>query len=368
MHYVSSTRIKVWRTLAIGIFLGMVVATLYPFQLAPANNVQGSASGWIYFGRGGIAFTSDPLTLTSPDGTGCAVELFVRARRSDSEGTILGVYSPGNPKQFVVRQWHDGLLVNHDRVGPGGFNRQKFDLGRAFPMGQPSLVTISSGPKGTVVYLNGQEAHTFPHFFIPRQELSGRFVFGNSATDFSPWIGELRGIALYAKELTPAEASQHYDEWTSPGSTPDLNGAVARYDFSKFHDSEIPNEVSGAPNLEVPKIFSVPDKVMLKSPVQEYRDDGAFGRDFLVNVIGFIPLGFLLCGYWTLTGNPRFAFVSAVLSCALFSLLIEVVQAFIPMRGSGWTDVISNTLGGLVGAVLAHAWLRFFALWRRELS
>ena len=77
-------------------------------------------------------------------------------------------------------------------------------------------------------------------------------------------------------------------------------------------------------------------------------------------------MGFLLCGYWTLTKNPRFAFVGAVLFCATFSFSIEVAQAFIPNRGSGWTDVISNSLGGIVGAVLAQAWFKLSQIWQKK--
>ena len=164
--------------------------------------------------------------------------------------------------------------------GPGGFKRQKFDLGHAFQADKPTLLTMSSGPEGTVVYLDGKKAQTFPHFVITRQQLSGQFVLGNSATDFAPWIGELRGVALYSKELTAPEALEHYNEWITPGSRPDLTAAVARYDFKELHDSEVPNEVAGGPGLEVPKVLRIPDKVMLKSPLQEYRDDGQFRERF----------------------------------------------------------------------------------------
>lgn len=358
---------RVWGALSVVIFLGILFCTLWPFKLSPANNIRWSPSGWVAFGHGGIMFTTVPLTFDSSDpGNGCAVELLLRPTDLDSNGTILGTYRPGNPKQFVVRHWHEGLLVTHDRVGPGGFKRQKFDLGHAFQADKPTLLTMSSGPEGTVVYLDGKKAQTFPHFVITRQQLSGQFVLGNSATDFAPWIGELRGVALYSKELTAPEALEHYNEWITPGSRPDLTAAVARYDFKELHDSEVPNEVAGGPGLEVPKVLRIPDKVMLKSPLQEYRDDGQFRKDFIVNVIGFIPMGFLLCGYWTLTKNPRFAFVGAVLFCAMFSFSIEVAQAFIPNRGSGWTDVISNTLGGIVGAVLAQAWFKLSQLWQKK--
>ena len=258
------------------------------------------------------------------------------------------------------------MLVTHDLDVQGQFHRQKFDVDHAFQAGKTILVTISSGTKGTRVYLNGKLARDFPKFVITRQELSGQLVLGNSATDYEPWSGKLKGFAVYSRELTDVEAAEHYHNWISSTSQPDLEGAVALYAFSEGQGAVAHNEITAEPDLQIPAAFQIPHKFLLKSSLLEYRDDGQFPKDFIVNVIGFIPLGFLLCGYWTLTKNPRFAFICVVLSCGTFSFLIEFTQFFIPNRGSGWTDVISNTLGGIVGAILAQAWLKFAALWHKE--
>ena len=359
---------RLWGLLSVAIFFGILFSTLWPFKLSPANNARWHESAGIDFGPGSIAFSSAPLTFGSAQpGEDCTLEVLARPANVYSEGTMLGVYSRENPKQFVVRQWHDGLLVTHD-LAAQGLKRQKFDVNHAFQAGKPTLVTISSGANGTVVYLNGKKAQTFSRFFMTRQQLSGQLVFGNSATDYAPWAGSLRGVAVYSRELTAAEVLEHYENWMGATSHDDLHGAVARYDFGKTSASEFPNEAGNGPDVEIPKIFTIPGKVMLKSPWQEHKDDGQFANDFLINVIGFIPLGFLLCGYWTLTKSPRFAFICATLSCGTFSFLIEVTQAFIPKRGSGWTDVISNTLGGIVGAVLVRAWLKWSGLLQEQSS
>ncbi|MGA1835705.1 VanZ family protein [Herbiconiux sp. 11R-BC] len=76
--------------------------------------------------------------------------------------------------------------------------------------------------------------------------------------------------------------------------------------------------------------------------------------EFLANVAMFVPLGLLI---GVLFGRHRWGF--AVLICFGVSSLIETAQFFLlPGRYGTVDDVIANTLGALVGALLARAWLR----------
>jgi len=77
-------------------------------------------------------------------------------------------------------------------------------------------------------------------------------------------------------------------------------------------------------------------------------------RDFFENIVLFIPLGILL--YYALTLKPRPRIVSVLLLPVfggLLSFAIELIQVFFPERVPQASDVLSNTLGAIVGGLLA---------------
>lgn len=77
--------------------------------------------------------------------------------------------------------------------------------------------------------------------------------------------------------------------------------------------------------------------------------------DILVNVAAYLPLGALLAarGPVTLAGTLRAVLLAAVLG-GLLSLFVEAVQACLPGRVSAWSDLLANTTGALVGALLSR--------------
>jgi glycopeptide antibiotics resistance protein len=83
--------------------------------------------------------------------------------------------------------------------------------------------------------------------------------------------------------------------------------------------------------------------------------------DVLGNIIVFIPLGLGLAGILSQT-NPRQTMCRTALGGFLFSLTIELTQLTIPTRATDIDDLIFNTLGVTLGALL------FIRLYRSKSS
>ena len=79
--------------------------------------------------------------------------------------------------------------------------------------------------------------------------------------------------------------------------------------------------------------------------------------DMVANLLGYLPLGFLLHLTWLNRGAAALAaFAAAVLLPSLGSYALEVAQLMLPHRVPSLVDWALNSAGALLGAVLA-AWL-----------
>jgi len=77
--------------------------------------------------------------------------------------------------------------------------------------------------------------------------------------------------------------------------------------------------------------------------------------DVFVNVLGYMPLGFLavLAVYPRLRGAQGLAF--AVACSVMASFILESLQVYLPTRTASNLDLIANTAGGAAGAIAALA-------------
>lgn len=86
------------------------------------------------------------------------------------------------------------------------------------------------------------------------------------------------------------------------------------------------------------------------TPDQGYRI-GEFGA----NILLFVPLGALLVAL-----APRMGWLGATALAALFSIAIEVAQTLArPERTGTSDDVVANTAGAALGALVVSVWLRW---------
>lgn len=106
----------------------------------------------------------------------------------------------------------------------------------------------------------------------------------------------------------------------------------------------------------------------LVSPLPKYWT--AF--DLAVNVVGYLPLGFLLALGAMRSGRARWAVVAATLVAAALSLVMETLQSYLSARVPSNVDLALNLLGAWMGALMAWVlekwgildrWSRFRSRW-----
>jgi VanZ family protein len=82
---------------------------------------------------------------------------------------------------------------------------------------------------------------------------------------------------------------------------------------------------------------------------EQHVPHGRVAEDALLNVAIFVPFGLL--GAWVVVPRRGLLLV-VVAAAALLSLGIETGQHYLPWRYSSWIDMVANTAGATLGAVL----------------
>jgi hypothetical protein len=349
------------RAICVLVLLGILAAGLWPFH-NPRNEVSWlSNSGGLSFGKYGSIVSAAPFKASSSQADGsCSIEIWLQPRRVKASGTILAFYWPeSRVVPFAMRQ----SLGDLELVRMGGdalphAKRDKVYVDDLFlNYQQPVLVTISAGQSGTTFYADGALVKTAANFKFSSQELTGQFVIGNAPATTDEWSGQMSGLAVYDSELTSDEVSHHYESWTKGKRTAlgKSEGAVALYLFNEGKGNVVRNHVEPGTDLLIPERFFLLHEKFLERPWNEFRDDWGYWKDVGINVAGFIPFGFFLCAYFSLMRTTRRVVLFTIAFGFAVSLTIEVLQAFLPTRDSGMTDIISNTLGTVFGAMVCKS-------------
>ena len=337
------------------VLLCILVAGLWPFH-APRNEVSwlSHKNGIILGNHGSIVSAGSFKAQASQGDNSCSLEVWLKPSRVDSEGMILAFYRPESRiVPFALRQFRGGLVVEHNL-------KNRFDekmeiyIGDVFNIQKPVLATITSGNAGTVVYVDGAFVKRAQGYAISNQDLTGKLVVGNAPSTTYNWSGQLKGIAVYDRELSAPEVSQSFLDWTKGRQLDSVTSEdlVARYLFDEGNGNVVHNQVDSATDLLIPERFFVLNEQFLERPWDEFHPSWSYWKDIAVNIVGFIPLGFFFYAYFS---QLRRVEHSAALTIALgfaVSLTIEVLQAFLPTRDSGMTDLFTNTLGTAMGVMM----------------
>lgn len=342
------------------ILLATLTAGLWPFH-APANDAKYMAEDkGIRFNQEGTAISEGILNAGATRDGPFTLELWLKPASTWTSGTILDFYNPERKKQFALSQDGADLLLRRVEHGTRGIRREQLLVVRDAFRRSEFLLTVSSAAGKTVVYIAGQVVLDAPGFRLSNEDLAGRLILGNAPRRSDGWAGAVKGLAVYAAELSARDVLQHGQEWKINGC-PTVNAgqrSLAIYVFDRPWNGRIANAVAGGAGLEVPEKLQVVDQLRFESATSERLFDESYRDDAILNILGFCPLGIAATWFWSTLLRRRTAMVAALVSGVGTSFLIEYLQSYLPTRYSGTTDLITNSLGTCLGvaAFIAAAW------------
>jgi hypothetical protein len=319
---------------------------LWPFH-SPTNDVAWlSGANGLRFGDNGTIASPGELQPGARD-SGCSIELWLQPARRDSSNTLLAFYTPGQPVRFALRQSEEDLVLQVQRGGT-------FYIGPVFRSTRPLFLTVVSGAHGTAVYVNGISVSTLPRLRVAPGDCGSRLVMGTSPVGDDSWSGVLSGVAVYLSELTPLQAASHYQTWTATGR-PELAGAeacIGLYLFTERRGQRVHNQIAHGEDLLIPARYTIAEKTLLMPFWDEFAISKSYGKSVIKNIVGLVPLGFVLYAWLGARMAPRRAAWIVTLLGAATSITIEILQAYLPTRQSGTSDILTNTLGTWLGLML----------------
>lgn len=307
-----------------GVLLVTLAFGLYP-KNSPLLNAAYVENGWLNLPLHSIAqteqFLAPGIFSSSPD-TSFSLEFAVSPQITPDHFSLIALFPADDPaEQLLVGQWQQYLIVmsgddyDHTRRQP----RLSAQMPRIAE--QHLAVKVLSTESGSKMWFAGKLVAKIPEALALPEE-STHVRFGNSNAGDKPWSGQLARFVL----------------------------VVGNKSFTT-----LPASASANVQLEIPRLPFYDRGI---------QDQGGLGRndrtwDITLNFLGFIPLGFVLTAFFTVSSVSSTASTVArstissllltIFSVILVSTTIEVCQFWLASRHPSYIDVLMNLLGGLAG-------------------
>ena len=342
----------------------MLMVGWWPFSFRPANNVSWLEDrAGLQFKPSGIVYDPGspfPAPGNSPNQAAeFTIELWLKPDLEPSDGIyhVVTIDDGHLPSNLVLCQWKAALLLRTPASNTKrGF--QEVGIDGALRKHQEKFITIVGDAAGTKFYADGLPARSYPRYFVSCNELAGRLILGNSAEGKHSWSGQVFGLAIFNRALDAARIAQHSIAWTNNTARQlsDEPGLAALFLFDKRQGQWVDDLSPNRHQLFVPSHYEVLHKIVLEMPWNYHCLEGSDVDDILINIFGFIPFGLCAFCFFNLK-LPAAKFRSAwfaVGTGAALSLLIELVQVWLPNRSSSATDLVCNIGGTFLGTLLAR--------------
>ena len=187
---------------------------------------------------------------------------------------------------------------------------------------------------------------------------SGRLLLGHAPEGQEAWSGDLLGSAFYPRTLVPGEVSEHYQAWLESRTAELVKSGAAVYPFDEHAGQVVHDRANTMPDLVIRERFRVLYDTPLEVPAKPSLSDL---QDAVVNILGFVPFGFLLAAYFQEAADYSRgrALLITIVFGVVTSVVIELLQVYLPSRDSSLLDVINNSVGTALGALIPPSLIRW---------
>ena len=352
---------------SVAILFGILIFGLIPKDFHFSNGVNWiKDQAGIRFSKYGIAYTHPFIELVEgeiSEPNSFSIEIALKPESYDEKGFnfILALHSGENSHQLLMGQYLSWIILMNGDDYDHKRRTKRIAVNTASPSPTARFVTITTGKEGTQVYLNGQRVRTKKNLTlkIPNGR-KARLMIGNSTNGRNSWQGDVYGLAFYGHTLTAQDAARHFNRWFQ-----DQNFSFAKKDkpfvlyfFDEKEGLRALDHSGGNHHLEIPSKMQILEREILSPTWSLFKLNRSFIKDFVLNLVGFIPFGFILSATLFKLGGTfeKNNVLITVVLCFTLSLIIEILQAWIPSRSSHMLDLILNTLGAFMGTII----YRFF--------
>jgi hypothetical protein len=322
----------------VAVALSIVVLTLWPFNFWTDNGVRPESAG-------GLHFLSPSVAYVERAGERLAgleeFTLLVRYRSDDVQpvnyNTILVLERERTKRTLLLRR-QKGRVVFSMQGLPYPLVAEPVD-----DVSEPVWLAIRSNRTECRLSLDSTERASSrldrPPFPFDR---SAALIFGCEADGHFSWSGSLLGCAVLGRFVSDEELHDPQKLLT---------------DSSLVLTVSIPNSSmtatisSAATDLQIPERFVPYTRTVLLDPALYFTSTRLYMSDIALNIALFFPFGCLVAA---LSGRRGIGASKSILLAALAALLlsgsVEYAQAYLPGRFSSTADILSNTLGAILGS------------------
>lgn len=364
----NNVNLKYLKSICLAILFIILIAGLWPFNFFPKNKVtwlQDQAG--VYFSGQGMILSSRPLndpqqSLLNEKTITIEILIHPMEESQDDINRIFSIYDEKSSEITFLGQWKKHLVIQSRIKRPfGNIAHSEIGIDNALVKGQNYLLSVASGAEGTTMYINGRLAKTYPRHHLLESLASNEinFIIANSPVGKNSWKGRIMGLAIYNRTITPEKIAKHYQLYLKNNFTmrPEKEeGLIGLYLFSEKQGSVV-QDYSGLNNhLTVPALFRPVQRIILDPPGHDFRWDKFFFQDSIVNLLGFVPLGFFLTAFLLKASNWKRnrIYIAVSVTGFVISLAIELLQVYLPSRNSQLDDVICNSVGTVLGILVLH--------------